>query len=473
VSQKLVLMYVGEAAALGLAIKVPILVRSLADSMSITTSGPSLQFHESMLAALDNGLPAEDPCALVPDYACDWWNNDAEPDAGQIMSSTNLAKLLAIHETHRPISDLQVQSPASSGPEPACSHCHEYRDLAAEAVGELESMLQYADAMHVSAEGNFEADMRRAQGCFLLHEGVQQKEMCEKATEPASPLKTHKGPAKIDGVNVNRKSQRAHATARAELERLQQLPPASHKWTWGAQLTEAEAVALLKPAGKPVLPHTGYDVSLPSGGWMRFPESRMPSMPNLRSSNRVSPASSQDEIPLLPKSNVAINRLAFRTRLSEVQGSEKSSGIWVPDAKLAATWGAAVPVMEQQPAGVNREALAGDAEMQDAEMQDANDQTDDLVRDLGAVWGKLDDADNETSDEADVDSDALVRDLGAVWGKLDDAADETSDEAADNISDEAADEISDEADVDSDALVRDLAPVWGKLFNDAENETTE
>jgi hypothetical protein len=140
-------MFVGEAAALGLAIKVPILVRSLADSMSITTSGPSLQFHESMLAVLDNGLPAEDPCALVPDYACDWWNNDAEPDAGQIMSSTNLARLLAIHETHRPISDLQVQSPASSGPEPACSHCHEYRDLAAEAVGELESMLQYADAM--------------------------------------------------------------------------------------------------------------------------------------------------------------------------------------------------------------------------------------------------------------------------------------------------------------------------------------
>lgn len=77
-------MVVGQAAALGLAINIPILIRSLADSLSITSTKASLPFHHSMLSALDNGLPADNPCALVPDYACDWWNDNAEPGADAI-----------------------------------------------------------------------------------------------------------------------------------------------------------------------------------------------------------------------------------------------------------------------------------------------------------------------------------------------------------------------------------------------------
>src|SRR5882757_3585367 len=87
-------MFVGEAAALGLGVDIPILVRSLADCLSMTTSGPSLKYHESMRAILDNGLPADDPCALVPDYACAWWNDEDENDADNFLSFNSLSMFL-------------------------------------------------------------------------------------------------------------------------------------------------------------------------------------------------------------------------------------------------------------------------------------------------------------------------------------------------------------------------------------------
>jgi hypothetical protein len=416
-----------------------------------------------MLAVLDNGLPADDPCALVPDYACDWWNNDAEPDATQIMSSTNLARLLAVHETHRPISDLQVQSPASSGPEPACNNCHQYRELAAEAVGELDSVLQYAKAMQISAEGNFQADTRRAQGFFLLQEGVQQKEMREKPTAPACPPKQHKGPSTIDGVNVNRKSQRAHAMASAELERLQQMPPASHKWTWGSQLTDAEAIALLVPRREvPQVPHSGYDVSLPED--LRFTPSPTPSMPNLSSS----PLSTKGEMPLLPEGNADIDRLAFRTTCSDVQGSDNGSSIYMTDATLAATWGAAaVPEIGHQQGGVNTEAVVGDAEMQDAN----GGESDTSMRDLAPAFPPETDAVVGDADMHEGHSDDSVTELAQMWcqpaGKLANAENSTH-HPEDSVTELAqmgctpTGKLDDTENDDADNAVMDLAQMWCK-----------
>ena len=418
-------MFIGKAAALGLVIKIPILIRSLADSLSITTSGPSLRFHEGFLTLLDNGLPANDPCALVPTYACDWWNEDAEPEADQIMSFQNLARLLTRHQSHHPISDLRPQTvlrntdsataSALSLPELVCGRCREYRDLAAQALDKVAGVLQYAEAMEVSGEASRVADLRRAQGYFLLNEGVQQKEMHEKGTAPVWPPKQHKGLVKIDGINVNRKLQRILAMASAELERLQNLPPGSHKWTWGPQLTEAEAIGLL-PAYEPVPPHSGYDVSLPTGGFMPFPSSPRPSMPNL-STNQ--PLSIQDEIPPLPEANVAIDCLSLTGKFS-----------------------AAEPESEQEEAIADREAEAGDVT-----------DTSDSVPDLAALWTKP--ANTAPPHDAEADSDNSVKNLAALWSR-----------PANNVAlhdDEA----------DSDGSVGDLASLWSKpAYSAAPNDAS-
>ena len=69
-----VMYRVGIATAIGLVIEVPILLRSLADSLAeVDIRHLPLGFHPSLLAALDDGVAADGPARLVGSYACDWW----------------------------------------------------------------------------------------------------------------------------------------------------------------------------------------------------------------------------------------------------------------------------------------------------------------------------------------------------------------------------------------------------------------
>jgi hypothetical protein len=464
------LIIVGEAAALGLAVEIPILIRSLAQSFPETTTGPALPYHQSMQAALDNGLPEDDPCALVPDYACDWWNDDAEPDAAQIMSATNLDMLLERHAKHRRISDLPIGWPVSSSHRvPTCSRCLPYYQLVGEAMNELDSVRQSADAMHVAAEATFDADTRRAQGFFLLHDAVVQKEMRDIGTETVStPGPQHKGPTKLDGVNVHRKSQRAHATAKAELERLQRLPPSSHKWTWGPQLTEAEAIALLTPPGEPIPPHSGYDVSLPSGGWMRFPESLAPSMPNNESTGD-SPVLGGVEIPPLSQADVAIDRLAYRQTDKEVRRYDDGSDIYVPDAELVAGRGDTSMPREQGGGVMETEGVAREADNQQGIGESPSGFG---VTDLALVWG------GDAEDNAGMGSDA-VRDpvMPAANGESDDESDEGFISAWAQVGHEADNEMAGDDRMDvipaADAQNKtDLASIWGHVPQASDEQAT-
>jgi hypothetical protein len=476
-------MVIGKASAVGLAIDIPILVRSLADSLLITTAGQPLRFHDSILAVLNNGLPADDPCALVPDYASDWWNDDAAPSADNIMSSRNVARLLKVHGTRRSMSDLPVPPRPKRHPDPPCTWCRQYRDLAADAVSELQGVLQYAQAMEVSAEATLDADTRRAQGFFLLNEGVQHKEMGEIGTATVfSPKGNHRGPTMIGNVNITRRSQCVFATANAELERLQGLPLGSYKWTWGPQLTDAEAIALLAPPGQPVPPHSGYDSSLPSGGWMRFPESLAPSMPT-EGSNRV--ALSDHGIPLENNSGPTLDPIGSTSRLGEVQASNDGANFAV-----------AVPGMEQQGAGISTEAVAPNAapDLATARVDDVPDDrehgeargagptntinpddSDADSDDLAATWGECHNAEDHPTNEGDADSDDSVGDLAAAWGGFDNAeghpANEGDAESDDSVGDlgavwgeknEVEDHPGNEAEVDSDESVGDLGADWGE-----------
>jgi hypothetical protein len=461
VPQKFVLMVIGEASAVGLAIDIPILVRSLADSLLITTAGRPLKFHDSILAVLNNGLPANDPCALVPDYACDWWNDEAAPSADNIMSSRNVARLLKVHGTGRAISDLPVPPRAPSQPEPPCTWCRRYRDLAADAVSELHGVLEYAQAMEVSAEATLDADTRRAQGFFLLNEGVQHKEMGEIGTATvSSPKANHRGPTMIGNVNVNRRSQRVFATANAELERLQKLPLGSYKWTWGPQLTDAEAIALLAPPGNPVAPHSGYDSSLPSGGWMRFPESLVPSMPT-EGSNRV--VLGDHGIPLETNSGSTPDPMGSTTRRGEVQASnmeEQGAGVSTEALVPNADPGLATAQVDAVPDEIEHDQARGTGPTNTINPEDSDADSDDLA----ATWGESQIAEEDPPKDGDADADESSDDLAATWGESHGAEyhPPNNGDADSDVSVGAVWAPGNEADLDSDESVGELEAEWGE-----------
>jgi hypothetical protein len=72
--------------------------------------------------------------------------------------------------------------------------------------------------------------MRRASTFNLLYEAAVTKEGGP-ATRPPQGNKGERAKAVED-------------TAREELQRLEVLPPSSHKWTWGEKLTKADVLGL-------------------------------------------------------------------------------------------------------------------------------------------------------------------------------------------------------------------------------------
>ena len=106
-----------------------------------------------------------------------------------------------------------------------------------------------------------------------LHEAAVIKEMAS----PPSASAASPGPDIIKSVAEK---------AKKELSRLQVLPPSSHKWTWGEQLTESDILSLSQTVeGQQQVSHSGYQLSLrlgqPAGQ-----DSPYPSMPkSLKDSN--------------------------------------------------------------------------------------------------------------------------------------------------------------------------------------------
>jgi hypothetical protein len=98
-----VMSWVGIATTIGLVIKVPILVRSLADSLAdVNLNHLPLGFHPSLLAALDDGVATESPSHLVQSYACDWWRHNRELATAGIFGIDTLDECLDRYRQHVP-----------------------------------------------------------------------------------------------------------------------------------------------------------------------------------------------------------------------------------------------------------------------------------------------------------------------------------------------------------------------------------
>lgn len=311
-------MLVGQASATGQALDIPIIIRSLADSLTLPfTATLPLQFHESFLAILDAGVPFNSPCVVVPRHYMEWWNEEFQPHHTMRLMRDNLYETVTFFEEQLPepnipravaitqaahhivahesgaeaaaagppsgISPLQKRNLPKADPKvrkglhvvnlppntpatptnnlPDCAKCQEYRTLSSELVTELHSISQYAQAAEKFRFNQVDLDMRRAAGFYTLHETVLQKELQADADSTRKGKKKATVPAPAPAT----RSRKVAATAAAELKRYKSLPAGSHKWTWGPTLSAEEVLDLVKNPKSRKLPHSGYDASLPSG----------------------------------------------------------------------------------------------------------------------------------------------------------------------------------------------------------------
>ena len=312
-------MHIGTATAIGQPLELPIFVRSLAESLAmINYHRLPLDFDESLLAALDNGVDPDSPAALVADYHCDWWNYNKQSGPDELLNADNLQAALRHHWAQHPYTAEPpvptIPIPNSPVATPACARCQEYRDIASQAVAELEGLFRFAEAAETSARSGWETDMRRAQGLYMLHQAVLHKETsASESTARAASASVPPpavAPSKIDGVKVNPKSRRMFNEATAELERLQQLPLGSYKWTWGAELSAAEVREVNPPPGPRQRPHSGYRASLPDGRYREY-FSPDPVPPSTTTPVCSALASDIMDLPPMPDGHQSVDKIAM------------------------------------------------------------------------------------------------------------------------------------------------------------------
>ena len=332
--EKWVLMIVGKSAAIGQPLELPIFVRSLAESLTFVRARTlPLEFDESLLAALDNGIDPESPAALVAEYAYDWWNKDAEPDKTQILSRDTVNAALKHHSMQRkdtivpPVPTFPELNIAGKGED--CAKCPQYRNLASDLVSKLQDIMQITKAAETATQNRWETDIRRAQALFTLHDAVIQKELhspdpTASATASASASATVSTPTLTIDKKVNKKSTRVFTKAVAELDRLNQLPLGSYKWTWGPELSATDVEQLVPTQNPAQRRHSGYHRSLPHGPLRGNWSSTHSLPPSDASANFSSLAADIYEIPPMPKHHRSVDNLV-RAQLGISSGPAISS----------------------------------------------------------------------------------------------------------------------------------------------------
>src|SRR4029077_18366070 len=110
------------------------------------------------------------------------------------------------------------------------------------------------------------------------------------------------------GVPVNRQSQGVFNKTSKELTHIQNLPPGSHKWTWGPELSANEVRELIPPPGCRKPPHSGYMRSLPEGLARSFFSSD-PSLPTVENAEFSPLAADNLDLPPMAEGNASIDMI--------------------------------------------------------------------------------------------------------------------------------------------------------------------
>jgi hypothetical protein len=179
---------IGFMTSIGLVVKVPILLHSLADSLAeVNFDHLPLGFHPFLLAVLDDGVTHQLTSSLVPSYALDWWRHHSKPAADNIMGIDTLDQCLDHHQQYFTESDspaaipvpvpipipIPIPVPIPIGtptPAPDCQSCINLWGLVDDMLHEACSTLQFVDSCQTSADAVLNNNVRKAAGLHQLHE---------------------------------------------------------------------------------------------------------------------------------------------------------------------------------------------------------------------------------------------------------------------------------------------------------------
>jgi len=168
-----------------------------------------------------------------------------------------------------------------------CNHCDVYRSLAGDLLEELRSIKNFTSGMVASSSNDVDVISRQAAGFYVLHEKVIVKEMQSQTVPQAVD-------AISQGTRTRKLSRRVKEIAQEALDRLKDMPTASHKWTWGETLTHDDILSLKHVPNTRI--HSGYEVSLKQGQ-MRGVYTGTHGLPTETAEYSVLPASAQSSPP--------------------------------------------------------------------------------------------------------------------------------------------------------------------------------
>jgi hypothetical protein len=301
-----VLSYIGFSTSIGHTLQVPIIVRSLADSIALLDEDDlPLPFDLDFKIMLDVDPSFQHRlCQLVDVYSSAWWkrNKPRTLDLADILDASSFRRLLDTHKEQLadaedttwdiPPIPTSPKSPPPHSSANSCPKCGHYSQILSNALQDLVNVHELSNTMVASHEAQWNISMRRASTFNLLHEAAVIKDVAHVAGSPsATPI--------ISPDSVAETSNSVAEIARKNLSRLQSLPPSSHKWTWGERLSEKEVLDLARSGTRPKKKiHSGYDVSLIDGKRYGV-DSSVPSMPKSSEIFSNSGAKSMDIIPEL------------------------------------------------------------------------------------------------------------------------------------------------------------------------------
>jgi hypothetical protein len=267
-----VLSFVGIGSAIGQTLEIPIMVRSLADSLArLSEDDLPVPINPGFLALLDvDARERHDKGRVVDRYDCSWWTGRRPQDLSTVecLTEETLMRCLEFHREQlgegqdiaTPAHPTRLAMPPApallgAGQTTNCRTCVEYRGLVSEMFKNLQEIHKYSTAMTTASENQWKIDMRSASTFHLLHQAVIAKETAHPAPVP---VPVH--------ASTKTRASAVRLQAQKELNKYNALPPASHKWTWGEVLTEGDVLALRRTGTRPGrAPHSGYDISLKDG----------------------------------------------------------------------------------------------------------------------------------------------------------------------------------------------------------------
>lgn len=263
------------ALARGYAASIPIVIRSLANSIAFVPDEKSLPYplDPSFLETLDGGDHQQ-----VLNYHLQWWSGPIQRDLDkvEIFGKLTMSKCINHFEAEKmkatvvpagtgagPTNNETSGSKETSGPEEkyytfynrggkGCRSCNLFRQLLSDVLQDVIKFQSFANTMSSTTHNLLNVGIRRASTFNQLHEAAILKET-ERVPAPAKAKVAHR----IAEV---------HTKALSELKRLQELPVSSYKWTWGETLSEGDVLGLRRTGTRPGrVPHSGYDISLAEG----------------------------------------------------------------------------------------------------------------------------------------------------------------------------------------------------------------